>query len=418
MKKLSILIIFISTLVLNIALAHILNVLWSNHTITSSILVFINSIILIYFILRLETSDRLKIILIAALLIRVVFSYIDLYARDIVALPNSGMDTENFDLLANTLPYQELSGYPLVLKILYALFGHERLFVQFINIVFMMLSMIITIKIMTRLKVKKSVQEIIIAIFAFLPSNIILSSILLREPMIILLSAISLYSLVEYIRTRKLVFLGGILTATLAAAYLHSAMVFLLIPYVFILSFYNKDYKIHFSLNRVLVFLTVVLLSSGLYIVTSSATMGYFNNIDSIESATEKMSPRAEGGSVYLPFTSNVTNVWQAIIYSPLKFIYFFGSPFPWDWRNMADVITFLLSSILYIYMLSRILIGKHKSPLIMACVSIVLVLGMVHAWGVFNTGTAMRHREKLLVFILVGFALYLSQKKQKRIQV
>ena len=392
-------------LISNIILSNLFNTLFGNFNIASSILIVIDSFFLIFLISKLKLSGKIKIILIASFILRIILLYFDMYGKNVLVLPNSGFDTESFDNQAWTMNFTELTGYALFLKVIYTLFGHERLFAQYLNIIFMMISMLVVLKIMTKLSVSKKIQERTIAIFAFLPSNLIISAILLRESFIVLFSTISLYTLVSYSQHKKTVNLLLTIFFVFLAAYLHSGMIGLLIPYAFYLVFYSKEYGFRFNLRSVIRFIMVAATVYGIYLLIGTESLTYFDNLNTIDATSIKMSGYIDGGSVYLPFTSNITSIWQIILYSPLKFIYFFGSPMPWDWRGFNDIFTFMLGSIVYLNILIKMFMQKHKSDILKILLFCVVILGLIYGWGCFNAGTAMRHREVLLVFLLIGYS-------------
>ncbi len=387
----------------------------SNHGITSTVLIVVSSLLLLYYISRLNISDRTKLILITTLFVRLGLVYFDIYARGIFTLPNSGLDSEAFNNAALSLPLESLSGYSAVVSVLYGIFGYERLFVQFLNVVFMIFAMIISLNIMQKLNVPVKLQWVAIAIFAFLPSNIIISAILLRESLLVLLSAISLYFFVNYTLGRggRTINLIASILFIFAAAYLHSSMIILLVPYVFYAVFYRQGIGYRLDLLSVVRFTIYVSIVVGIYLVLGQGSLGYFSGVDTIDGISSQMTARADGGSSYLEFTSNVSSVWEVILYAPLKFIYFFGSPMPWDWRSVVDALTFILSSAIYSYILIKMLLFRNKSGFLKIIVASIVLLGLVHAVSVFNAGTAMRHREKLITFMIVGYAIYRKEEKK-----
>ena len=75
----------------------------------------------------------------------------------------------------------------------------------------------------------------------------------------------------------------------------------------------------------------------------------------------------------------------------------------PWLIRNGMDIITFLLDSSLWVYM-TYLFIKNYKTidsryKLLMLC---IILGGFVYGMGTLNTGTAIRHRNKLMAFTLV----------------
>src|SRR5699024_12163803 len=83
--------------------------------------------------------------------------------------------------------------YSLVIGFLYSLFGNERIIPQFFNVLLSIHAVILIYKTMGLYKINKKAQYFSIAVMALLPNFAIMSSILLRESIIIFLYVLSFY---------------------------------------------------------------------------------------------------------------------------------------------------------------------------------------------------------------------------------
>ena len=136
------------------------------------------------------------------------------------------------------------------------------------------------------------------------------------------------------------------------------------------------------------------------------------------------------GGSSYAKYVGNSNSIGNMIIYTPLRIVYFLFSPFPWQWRGITDIIAFLFSSLYFLYILAlslRNLINpvhiKQKDKQILMMILTIAVV-FVYSWGVSNTGTAARHRDKLVPLFAVlwayssdFFTYYTGEEKAIKIQ-
>jgi len=103
--------------------------------------------------------------------------------------------------------------------------------------------------------------------------------------------------------------------------------------------------------------------------------------------------------------------------------MYFMFSPFPWQWRGIGDIITFLLSSCVYLYIIinsiryiRRTAKDEENRSIVVALLIVALLIAVVFSWGVTNTGTATRHRDKFIAIYAVLFSL--SQSTRLRIRL
>lgn len=124
---------------------------------------------------------------------------------------------------------------------------------------------------------------------------------------------------------------------------------------------------------------------------------------------------RARGRSAYLS-NINITSIRDVLFYSPIKTLYFLLSPVPWNWRHASDIISFVLDSSVYLYLISkwiRVFSLKGKKPVIwgmsISCISSLLIFAL----SCGNSGTAVRHRFKLLGILIVIACIIKAQKNR-----
>lgn len=99
--------------------------------------------------------------------------------------------------------------------------------------------------------------------------------------------------------------------------------------------------------------------------------------------------------------------MWQV----PARLLYFLFSPFPWDIRLPAHIIGYVDGAI-YLALVALILanVGKiWRNPAARMVLLVFLVLLVSLALGTANFGTAIRHRAKLVLLLVVLAAPYLD---------
>ena len=115
--------------------------------------------------------------------------------------------------------------------------------------------------------------------------------------------------------------------------------------------------------------------------------------------------------SIYLP-QLKINNIREAIIYSPIRGLYFLISPTPFYWRGIVDVLSFMLDSSIYIiFIMESIRVLKNREivlnnkVIVLGLLLSIFVFTIIFGLGVNNSGTAIRHRNKILILVLTFIA-------------
>ncbi len=402
-------------LIFNILILQIINELAISNVIPTLVLLTVNSLVCMTIIFKSVENKKICYYMMGSYFIKMMLLFFDIYGKDIYILPNSGYDSEMFYKTAVIAKIIETRGYTLFLKILFYAFGDNRIMFQYVNILFSLGTQILILNIMKQLKIDG--KKILISLFliCFLPNNMIISSILLREPLMILLNTISLYYFIKWFNTFKNSYFIKAIIFVLLSTYFHSSMIFIILPYSFAYVFYNKNKdKFLFTKKCIFTFSIIMICFWGIYSIFGTYLFKYFEGLNDFNKITTKISNYAVGGSAYLGFLANATSPIILILSAPLKLIYFYCAPMPWDWRGIGDIIAFLLSSLIYIYILFKCIMSKNKNSLNKIIILIILTLGLVYGMSCFNTGTAIRHREKTIPFIVILYSLI--EEKEKKV--
>lgn len=375
------------------------------------------------------TVKSFKSLFILAFLIRVTFMFWDVYAKDIFLFPNSGVDSEmyyltavdignNLLLLSTNLQY---GIYSKILGIVFYFTGPQRLLAQYFNVLFGLSVVFLLYKILQLLEIRRDISKSILFIAAFFPTSLIMSAILLREIVPTFFATYSFYFFIKWFKIGltsnfilSLVMLG-------VASMFHAGVIGIFFGYAFVFLFYNKEFNVYRFSSRTLLFSIVLAGLSYVAIVYYSDVLFIkLSNIDEI-SAIYKSTNRRAGGAVYLT-DMTINNPWQLLIYGPVRAFYFLTSPLPMDWRGGADILTFLLDSMLYFWVIFYFLKNRkwfnQQKKLITAIALMLIGVSLIFGFGVSNAGTAMRHRQKILPIFLVLAAVMLDEKKKATINV
>lgn len=352
-------------------------------------------------------------------LLRVILCVVDVYGKDMLVLPNSGGDSEGFWKTAVYL-YRgcetfEYTKYPYILEAFFHIFGENRILVQYINILFWVGTAAFISGCFEQLKIEKNMRLFGVLLISFMPQYMILSSLLLRESMIIFLIAASLYFFLSwYFKDNfRYIFTAGVLV--LCSMVLHSGTVGVLAGYGIIYAFYNPS-KGKFALGKRTFFVFVLILILG----TAAFQIKYFKNfflayIPSFRSVLDISKKYFDSGASDYLKNMETNNYIQFILNTIIRSIYFQISPMPWDWRGLQDIIAFFLDSLLRAAIWLGVITNwrnKNKSKVITILFVFINCFYIVFAWGVSNAGTAIRHRNKIIAIEIVLLCYCLQKYK------
>lgn len=413
-KKSGIVSFYIGVLVLLIALAFVFTregisdafpqmvsvwVIW-----TGSVLVLIG--------LKSAVSNNIhSFVLYLAYLMRVACMFIDIYGRKYITLLHSGGDSETFYNDSITLYYKlQHSGfgtkYPYVINAFFHILGDNRICVQYINIIFWVLSCFILIRFCYFFQVKDKTSVLIYILWGFLPTGILLSSILLRESMEMFFGLWSFECFVYWMKCgRKKYFLAAFF-CVVPAVILHSASVALWVTYAVVAMFWDYERQMYrWKLKSIIIlagfiFFVVLIFCTPL----RNWFFIYFGNDFSLYGITHR--PYVIGGSDYL-VNMDCQSWIQFVPYTLLRMFYFLFSPLPTEARGISDIMMFLADGCLLffilLFMVNKILKKNMSWRYIFTSLIAVVMFAGIFAWGCRNAGTALRHRYLVWSIVAAG---------------
>lgn len=376
------------------------------------ILITINIINTIFILLRSKNEYKFHITI--SYILRCILMFFDYYGRDIFVLPHSGADTENFyntGLLymnSDKIWSENLFGgvYSKLIGIILKSIGDCKLFIQYINIVLAISTIFIFIRILENLNINSRLRNILILILCYFPNNMIISSLILRESWIIFLLTIGVYFYIIYIYNKKQInlFLSAIFI--ILSSLFHSGMILVLVA-ILIGELINS--KGRYIIADILLFFFMLII---LYKFRDAIFSKFITQKEIILSRDDYIE---EAGSRYLS-SIYINNISEVIKFGWLKAIYFIASPTILYWRGLTDIVSFFLDSLLYIIITVKIIFKKGELPskintiyktFILALIFTVFVFGI----GTSTAGTAIRHRNKLLIIFLILLAIIENYK-------
>lgn len=375
-----------------------------------------------YAVSKIKPGRIVNLLILMAIILRMVFSLVDAY---FMYLPNSGVDSVAFELTGYRLFTRELdiytySGdhYPRFIYIVYELFGRKPLLVRTINGAASILTGLYIYKSILLINNSKKQASMAMGCFLLFPYSLVLSSIILRESLIVLLSTLSVYNFIKYSYTKSVSDLLTSLLLLCIASVLHAGIILVATGYLYYflretkMSLFNVRPRRAFVWAVFGVVMVLLLLNKDIFLRKFAVGV----SLEQLYSVVNRPAP-VHAGSAYLQ-GYRVSSLTDLITFVPLKTIYLLLSPMIWDVRGFQDVAAILLDSAFYLILmlsmcevwLKRHLVGKHKL-LIEALVLSIVAVAAVFAMGTTAAGTAMRHRYKILSLLLITTSIPVSMK-------
>ncbi|MGI2327520.1 hypothetical protein [Planococcus sp. YIM B11945] len=385
------------------------------------ILMVLSSIVAISIFLFRTVERKWLWLIYTGFAIRVLTLFVDLYVPSI-SIFSSGSDSEYFhtasvSIAEGLLPVSAGRTYYVpFLSGIYYMIGDQRLYAQFLNIAFWVFSAVYLLKSFRYLKVGNQVTFISLGIFALMPNSIFMSSILLRESIIVFLISMSLHYFLLWFYERNILHFILAAIPALGSMIFHAGMVGFIIAYVLAFIFMTQEGRASGKKKSSKV---LYLLFIGLLLVVLSMNnelfLGKFQDFG--EDGVDSIKLAGNGGSAYL---TNLEGISGLAIYAvaPIKMIYFMFSPLPTDWRGFGDIISFLMDSSIYFFLIVAIAIGLIKSDMSIRnkimIATFIFITVFIYSYGTGNAGTAIRHRNKLLPMLLILFTIVQSRSAVK----
>lgn len=385
------------------------------------VLVFSFSVV---FYLDIVRSPQLRVIsnqLMLGYFLRVFLLVFDIYGRHLYLLPASGGDTEYFyrnGIMFADRKIDMAHGLIPIVGTIMRHIGHSRLYIQFLLMLCSVVAIIMIDNCLALLELPERNRKITAAVIGLLPNFAMLSSIFLRESVVTMFSAVSVFFFVRWwCKKSSLNYILAFLSAFMAS-YFHSGAVSLAVGLVVVRLLADRNQK-KISISFLSILITTVLLMIFIFIYTnySEEFFGKMLGVDSVQDITDNV---ARGGSSYAMYVGDSSTVWNFIRYSPIRIIMYQFSPFFWQIRGVNDIIAMVFDSFYYIFLyyctIREIINNKNRQrPLIVLLFIMCLCTTLVFGWGVNNTGTALRHRHKMAALYAVLFGLTVIPQRTDR---
>lgn len=377
-----------------------------------------NILFLSFNIQKQKISNSIKFIILGALLVRIIFVVIDVY---FMKLPHSGADDDAFyesslQIYNNMeLIWQNIYGgvYSKLLACVFTFTGPERVVGEFINVSLSIISIIKLSKISKNIGIGSKREKILLILFSFMPNIVFLNCCLRRDTFISFAIIESIVQVLKWFKDGNIKYAIMSVVFIIVAGSFHAAAFCVAPVYIWYYVLYNrKTEKIEVKgigfIKQFFVFLVCCIV--GLFIFNNFQTkFSSFVNMDSIFEAASY----SRGDSAYL-VNIKIDSLLSLMLFLPIKFVYFLISPMPWDFRNIYDIISFLMDSAVYLYFIIKILKNRKYNKVSKNNLFLYsfLVICAVFSIGTFTSGTAIRHRYNVLPFLAISGLCFEAKKE------
>ena len=377
------------------------------------VLIFL-SIATVAFILDLIRSRRFREIqseLALAYIWRLFMLLFDRFGNMIYTLPNSGSDSEMF--YYGAIRYMQSGGWTRgffvnVTGTLMRVVGTNQLFIQYLLMLCSIVTLYAFAEILRICRVDRAIYKNTILVVGLLPNVAILSSLFLRESIVAMFVTLSLACFMRWLNRYGEYWYWVAFVFVFFAARFHSGTVGVALGYIVVRFIYDKkNQRIHVKARNLIPTILFALIFAFLFLNYSDKLFGKMAGVESIEDIANT---NTKGGSSYAQYVGNSNSPISMVIFTIPRIVYFLFSPFPWQWRGIADIIAFVFSSLFYITALRSaylaIRYSKEDCIKIKCLLVVAACITFIFAWGTANTGTAARHREKAVIIYATIWAL------------
>lgn len=391
----------------------------------AALLVGILSIIVLIIISAIMINSKIKENSIKKIMLLMIFLQIIVVVVDnyITIFPLLGFDPIAFESLAwfsyeNNVNVGRGEYNYFVLNPIYKLIGVRAATVfGVVNIYANLLTNFNLYTILKKLNLKRKVLNFLILISALSPISLIFRSGILRESIIIMFISYSLKSFIEYIlANNKLELIKSFIYVVLGSIF-HGGAIFMGAGYAISLVMGKKNQKQY----QILFFIFFI----GAFVIFKDKLLESVGggNVDEMVKLANIYNSLNDSGSGYLRNISTDT-LGKIIMYSPLLIFYFLYSPTPEMLRGVLDIATFLLNSSIFIlltlgsikkYQSIKDYLSLKEKRLIKSLLVSFICTTFVFSVGTRNSGTAIRHRDKVVLPIIIIYGILENKSLLKK---
>jgi hypothetical protein len=333
-------------------------------------------------------------------------------------VPLGATDWKVFDILAKSLLSQADSIFSIIISsgskedalfskivaMLYYIFGRTPELISFYVFATSFITQLFLYKTVFFLTNNKNTAQKIALMWMIWPIEFLFSASFLREMPIQCLFIVSFYYFLQFLKQEHFPSLIKSVISILTATLMHSGMVAVLFAYLFIWAIRNNRYVLF---KVVLGFVSLLVLLTSPVGKQMTQKMGEINEIE-LAVIVENMPKSTRGNTNYVDKAP--TNTAELLIQLPYRLFMFAFSPLPWQIINLSTLFAWLIDGIfqlLFAFLLFRLLFKfnsttQFASNLKKTIFTVIISTYIVFSLGTNTSGTAMRHRSKIIPMVIL----------------
>jgi hypothetical protein len=295
-----------------------------------------------------------------------------------------------------------------LVAVVYEVIGRNMLAIQLINASIGAATAIVVYYVAQNLFSNARVSKLAAVLVAFFPSLILWSSQALKDGLIILALALSIFAtlrLMEKIKIGYVVVLIGALLALFSLRFYIFYMMCAAVAGSFFLG--SKAFSAQGFMQRFIA-VTAIGLAFTWFGVLQGASVQFerYANLKMVQTSREDL---AAAGSGFMKDV-DVQTTEGALTVIPIGLLYLMFAPFPWDFATLRQTIT-LPEMIVWWMVFPLLVLGlwysiKHRLRQVSPIIIFTTMLTLAYSLFQGNVGTAYRQRSQLLVFYFIFVAV------------
>ena len=405
-------------------------------TICSLGLLMLNSGILSSLLLKAIPGEKeLCNYLVLSLFLHICLIIFDVFGREFFVLPNAEGDAVAYAQIAISYAFGmrksliELRDYSFWCGQIYKLIGVQPVTIQFINAYLALYAVVFIHRVTVMLNISFEYRRKMILFMCFLPNLLVITSVFLRESLIAFCITASIYFYTKWWFDYKNMNLMFAMVLSFIGAVFHVGGLACAIGYVITMfCVNNRQRKIQISSKSIMsmmILLFITLLCASYFSNVLFSKIGGELSVENIVESAGKTDRTSD--AEYKIGIQGLSPILDLLVNSPVRMFYFVAAPPPWMWRGLKDIVAFCGSTIFYLYVLVQFwhFICEYRNKFSESFfISYILVVGVIlfvatlmFGWGVSNTGTALRHREKFTFVFSLLYALLAQYRNSIRKQ-
>ena len=360
-------------------------------------------------------------ILFVALAVRITTILIGYYLID---LPDSGKDALRFEQTAwvwaqngflsvlHQYPGPSSSFISWIIGLLYSFTGRSLLMAQSISLFFGMGSVFMGWLLARHIWDEKSATKAG-WFFALYPSLILYSCLTLRETYISFFLLVAIFGIVIWAQNKTIKSIIFTMSGFFAATFFHGGMIIGAGVFILIVLFQNikstlvslKSFTI--NLKAILIIFSITLIMVILfYLNINIPKLGTLESAVNSDQLLQTIKERSVGDASY-PQWLVAESKLELIYKGPIRILYFIFSPFPWEIEKISHLFgvfdSVIFGILMFIAVRNRKVIWENLAlrTIVLVIASYFITFGLV----VGNFGTAIRHRTKFIIVVILIIA-------------